>query len=523
MPGADSAPPAARRPLRPARLLLLLLLWVAATEAAASVLAHLPEPAADDQSAASLRARQEMLLSHYGGDPRQVPLEVKAEHFEWMLWRYHFAPHRQVMPRVTVPERPGEPVEFLPGADVSTWNGALLAGLSYKWAVTRDPRTLARIADLLEGMHLYFEVTGVPGLPARCVMRRDQPVGRVAHEWVAPDGTRYFYRGEPAKGTANQLVLGYATLLRLAASDLPPAARQRAEEDLGALVGHLVQNGYRLTRHDGRTTRYGNLSPFLFWRVGTPFNAQVSYAMVAAAHRFPSADPTRRDAVAREFARLRRSEPWSRAGWKPPFYDPQRVGRSRFIGTNDKNHLANAAFLGLALELDAARHEAREPDARFLRRFGRTLYWSMKGLEGNKNSLCNFMWAGLLRDPRLRQAVVPDSWEATRRQVESLLETGVEQLRRFPLDRFRWQGVQEQGREAQWVDRYRPDSYHWKVKPRLVWQVTGPPTNLLTSAIDYLHAYWLFRHYELDQDPVVRARHGDVLGAPGDPAAPAQP
>ena len=86
------------------------------------------------------------------------------------------------------------------------------------------------------------------------------------------------------------------------------------------------------------------------------------------------------------------------------------------------------------------------------------------------------------------------------------------QLRHFALNRLRFEGREVEREGPQWVDAYRPDSYHWKVEPNLAWETTGPSTNLLVSAIDYLHAYWLFRYYQLDEEPVVRERHATVLG-----------
>jgi hypothetical protein len=369
---------------------------------------------------------------------------------------------------------------------------------------------LLRIADLLEGLHLFLEVTGVPGLPARCVYAGTDPVGKATEPYVAPDGTAYVYRGEPAKGTYTQLLVGYATLLVTAFDDLPPAAQERAREDLAALALHLVRNDWRITLADGRMARYGSLRPLVLGH-GVPFNAQVAYLAVAAASRLDLPDPAARRDVAREFARLRFEEhAYYEPAWRPPFIvRPERVGRSRFLKVNDLNHLVSAAFAGLVLELDASRRAGREPDARFLRELGQTIVASLGKLEAHRNSLANFMAAALLQEPALRRTLAPRDAE----RVERLLDLGVEQLRRFPLDRFRWAGVQFQADEPLWADAYRPDSYLWKVDARLGWRVTGPPTNLLTSAIDYLHAYWLFRQLRLPEHAVVAERHAEVLGA----------
>ncbi len=470
---------------------------------------HASRPASGDQSATALRAYQARLVRCHGGHAYHVPLAVKAEHYVWMLWRYHLAPHRQVMPRITLPARPGEPVVYEAGADVSTWNGALLAALAHAWAATRDPAQMERIVALLEGMHLFLRVTGVPGLPARYVLPSETPVGKAVHLWLAPDGTRLFYRDEPAKGTVNQLVLGYATLLALAGPDLPEAARQRARSDLGALVMHLVRNDWRLTRADGRATRYGDLRPLVFG-VPLPFNAQVATMIAAAGRHFPPPDPEDRGLARAAWDELRRREPWYRSPWRPPFYTPQGVGRSRFLSVNDLNHLANATFTALFLELDAARREQRKPDRELVAGLARTLEGSEERLLAVRNALGALMWAALLREETVREALGVDADDAGRR-VARLLAMSVEQLRRFPVDRFRHEGFQTRVAEVQWVDAYRPDSYHWKTRPRLVWLATGPPTRLLTSAIDYLHAYWLLRSLSLERHPSLSARHFPVL------------
>ena len=62
-----------------------------------------------------------------------------------------------------------------------------------------------------------------------------------------------------------------------------------------------------------------------------------------------------------------------------------------------------------------------------------------------------------------------------------------------------------------WIDQYRPDAYHWKNDTRWIFTRTGPRKARLISAIDYLHAYWLFRAHGLDTNPLVQKAHGGVL------------
>src|SRR5690606_26971229 len=96
-----------------------------------------PPPPGDD-SAPALRAYQQALRDHFGGD-YNIPLDVKAEYFQWAMFRYNYLPGAQVYDYCTLADEPGIPPRHVPGSDTSTWNGALLCGLSYKYAVTKDP------------------------------------------------------------------------------------------------------------------------------------------------------------------------------------------------------------------------------------------------------------------------------------------------------------------------------------------------------------------------------------------------
>ncbi|MGH7128947.1 MAG: hypothetical protein ACREIV_10285, partial [Planctomycetaceae bacterium] len=64
-------------------------------------------PAGEDFTAASLRAYQAAIVQHCGGDIRRVPLDVKAEHLEWVVRRYMLAPYGLVHHRVRLPETAG--------------------------------------------------------------------------------------------------------------------------------------------------------------------------------------------------------------------------------------------------------------------------------------------------------------------------------------------------------------------------------------------------------------------------------
>lgn len=461
-------------------------------------------PAGDDYTHTSLRAYQQQLLAAHG-HYRDIPLDAKAEYFSWELWRYHKSPFHTVFAQVLLPDAAGPRPQGFPDRDGSTWNGSYLSALSYEYAVKRDAQTLGRIVEFLQGLHFFFEVTGMPGLPARCVNRADGIVypPMQGNRYTAGDGTQYYYEADPAKGGFNQIAGGYATLFMLAYDDLPPQAQHMARADAAALVLHLIDHNYRATHRDGRPTTYGDLTP-LVGSVSVPFNAQVAYEIVALGYSFPPDDPAARERIRQAFEFLRgKHHVYYEDPWK--LVQPQKIGYSNLVkGTNDRNHVANAAFVGLALELDHARRSGNEPNAKFLHQLGQTLLWTTRHPTMARNALCNFMWAGLAQDPRVFDAVVEHKPNSTRAEIEDGLAAGIEQLRRFRLDRFYYPGREYVTPGLNWCDTFRPDDTYWKTDPHDVWEPTQPATNQIMCAMDYLYAYWLFRYYRLDELPYVK-------------------
>jgi hypothetical protein len=475
----------------------------------------LVRPEGDDYTSASLARYIDQLQRQYGGSYRDVPLDVKADFFAWQLWRYHRTEYHQIYNRVVLPDAPGDKPKHLPGSDSSTWNGALLAALAYQYGVARDAETLARIRELLAGLDLFFRVTGKRGLPARNVTPEDGPIqpdqtGR----YVREDGAKFVFRSEAAKGTINQLAGGYATLLLFAGNELPEDVSRRAREALAAMAMHLIEHDYHLTEADGRRTTYGDLTP-LVARVGVPFNAQVAYLVIAAAHYFPADNEAERTRIGQAYSYLRHKhhvyyeDPWRN------LILPQRVGGSPFVkGMNDRMHVTYAAYLGLQIDLHHARRHRLELDRKFVRQLGQTMVHSMQLLWTQHNSLCNFMWGSLVRDAQVFECILPRGRDAAQRQADYALIDGVEQLRRFRLNRFRGPGQEWQIAGTVYNDAYWPDDYYWKVNPDRVFQPSGPPMNEFACAIDYLHAYWMMRYFHLDEHPGVVQQHGAVLRRP---------
>lgn len=470
-------------------------------------------PAVGDDSQASLADFLARLAADHGGS-RNIPLARKAEIFEWELWRYHLTSENQVYNQATLPQTAGQRPTAWPASDTSTWNGALLSGLSCKYAVTQDAATLERLCALVEGLQFFFTVTETPGVPARCLAR--ERVGILAEveplTHVAADGGVWLFHGNAAKGTLNQITLGLAALLMLAGGALPVETRRTAQRLLADMALHLLRHDFHITER-GRRTSSGDLTP-LVGSTGVPFNAQVAYVIVAAAHTLAGEAVTaeERAELAGAIAHLRgRHHVYYEAPLRS-LIQPQRVGASPLVkGTNDRNHLLNAAYVGLLLERHAAVAEGRAMDERFVYELGQSAAFAIRYLTPQRNSLCNFMWLGLLTEPAFAALLAGPPTDGLQVWSGDLLSGGVEQLTRFDLDRFNYPGNEVESNAIVWCDEFRPDDYWWKCTPNTRFERTGPPIDRYYAAFDYLHAYWLLRYWRLEESPLAAGLREGVL------------
>ncbi len=502
----------ADRRLRTVGVLFVLVVCLAATVTAQQAAFPSPPPGGDD-SAPSLRAFEQALLARFGPQYRDVPLDVKAEFFQWVMFRYLHLPGAQVYEWATLADQPGVPPSRVPGSDTSTWNGALLSALSYKYAATKEPRTLEHIAHVLRGMRLCLDVTGKRGHIVRSVIPGDGVHHQEMQACTTSDGRSHYRWPEPAKGTYNQIVGGYAKVMMHAWRDLPPDVQQMCQEDLTSLVLHVVDHDYHLTDKNGSRAKYGDLTPIV-GSFGVPFNAQVAYQIVAAGHAFPPAAEGERRRIADQFQRLRYKhhvyyeDPWN-------IVRPQMVVISPFIqNNNDRAHAMFAAFAGLELDIHRARREKQPVDAKFLQRLGETMLWGMTVMERYPHALSHLSWASFLGDEEAFNALVRHKRNTVRGQMERCLLSGVNELRRYKLDRFDYPGREHDTGRPQHVDQFRP-GYRWHQPHTAAWEITGPASNRLYGAMCYLHAYWLMRYYRLDEQPHLTRHNLSVLQRTG--------
>ena len=396
------------------------LLAAALTLPAAGRDAPPPRPDPGDQSADALATYETRLARFHGGD-RTVPLAVKADHYQWAVERYFLETFEDgdrrapglVQHAVFLPKGTRGTVNFSPGADTVTWNGALLAATSYRWAVTGDPAALDFARTLLRGLEFAVEVTGEPGLPCRCVTQADEPVGNLVWRYRREGMRPVRFRSDAAKGTVNQVAQGLAVFQLLCADALEDHDRKRAGNLSLALADHLARHDYRLTR--SRRQRDGVRQPHPADRAAVD-PVQRAGGLPDGRRRGrvrPPPTPTPRPSsgsggssgtYGRNTTSTMRAAAGrsNRSGW----------GTTPLVkGMNDRHHVLTAGYVSLLMEWELARRANAAADGRFLYEMGRTPVWAARGVRGERNALLEFLYAGLLTNGRRAAAMLPEERE----------------------------------------------------------------------------------------------------------------
>jgi hypothetical protein len=215
--------------------------------------------------------------------PSAVSLAEKARRVERDLADY-IAPEGVLLYR-QLPDDERPPTErYRTLADQAAWTGCMLAAECYRYRATGDPAALSRARLLLAGVARLHDVTGVPGLLARCIAPGSRPAAWERGPWRQGKGRfrGLRWRGDVSKDQYPGILLGLAAVLDY----LPaPSDRAHARRLAAAIADHLIDHGIAITGIDGETTTFGDLSSHALGVVPIGTNALIALAAVALADR----------------------------------------------------------------------------------------------------------------------------------------------------------------------------------------------------------------------------------------------
>lgn len=140
------------------------------------------------------------------------------------------------------------------------WTAMYGAAECFRYSVTKDPDALARARRAIDAVLFLEDVTGVPGLPARSYVKKDdaRPKDGSWH-WTADKQIQW--KGD----TSSDEIVGHFFILSVAYDLLDDAVlKARLATAARRMMDHIIAHGYNLVDVTGKPTTWGKWSPEYF-------------------------------------------------------------------------------------------------------------------------------------------------------------------------------------------------------------------------------------------------------------------
>ncbi|MBI2433155.1 MAG: hypothetical protein HYV26_09815 [Candidatus Hydrogenedentes bacterium] len=213
--------------------------------------------------------------------PRQQTLEEKAAEFERIIEARHRRLGQFVL-RCYFPE----PGNLEKSTQRATDNDGLYTAMygaaeSFRYAVTKDPAAKESAVRTFKACKLLFDVTGIPGFPARSVIptdgsdpdpnityteasnlaqMKDDPLWKnILPRWPKSADGKYWWKCDTSSDETCGHYFFYAVYHDLVCET--DAERREVADVVHAMTKHIVDHNFTLTDHDGKPTRWANWSP----------------------------------------------------------------------------------------------------------------------------------------------------------------------------------------------------------------------------------------------------------------------
>lgn len=140
------------------------------------------------------------------------------------------------------------------------WTAMYGAAECFRYAVTKDAEALRRARKAIDAVLFLEEVTGVPGLPARSYVKKNDPRPKDgAWHWTADHEIQW--KGD----TSSDEIVGHFFLLSVAYDVLgDEALKPRLRDAAKNMIDYIVTHGYNLIDVTGKPTTWGKWSPEYF-------------------------------------------------------------------------------------------------------------------------------------------------------------------------------------------------------------------------------------------------------------------
>jgi hypothetical protein len=136
------------------------------------------------------------------------------------------------------------------------WTSMYLAAEAFRYSVTGEPDALQNVRESLEAMERLYNITNIPGFPARSFERRgykfdDEP-------WRRADDPEWDWKSTTSSDEAIGHIFAFGVVAELVND---AGIMKNAVELIDTLMSHILKNNYYLIDWNGKPTRWGRWNP----------------------------------------------------------------------------------------------------------------------------------------------------------------------------------------------------------------------------------------------------------------------
>jgi len=338
---------------------------------------------------------------------RSMTLEEKTFPFEERIQERHVRHGLVASARLV---RPGDLTSAVvqSGGNDGLWTALYTAAEAFRHAVTGSDEALGFARRSHRALDLLQRVSGLPGLPARSVVRPLEPDGSIGEWHSSPDGA-WLWRGDTSSDELVGQYFAAGVYFDLVADE---EEKEFIRGNIRAMTDRIIESGYYLIDADGEPTTWGVWAPEKLnddpgWRLERGLNSLEILSFLATAEHI-TGDSRYRDASNRLIERHGYAE---------------NTIRQKIIAPEEKNHSDDQlAFLSY---YNLLRYEA-DGDLRAV--YLRSLKQSFSAVAPEANPLWTFIAAA----SGLEEA------GARKERGPGALKAAVQTLRDTPMDMIHW-------------------------------------------------------------------------------------
>jgi hypothetical protein len=139
------------------------------------------------------------------------------------------------------------------------WTTMYLGAEVFKYAVTKDASTLEYCKESLDAMERLFDITPVPGFPARSFERAGHiPELGDPERWQHSSTKEWDWKSTTSSDEAIGHIFVYGAMAELIDE---PSVKSRAITLIDTLMSHIIKNDMYLIDFDGKPTMWGKWNP----------------------------------------------------------------------------------------------------------------------------------------------------------------------------------------------------------------------------------------------------------------------